>query len=136
MSIGPCEIIVIGFPGNEFDGSVAPALAKLVEAELVRIIDLVFVVKDTAGDVTALELSSVPDHVRDAFEPVLGEASGLVSDEDVEDLAESLAPGSSAAVLLFEHTWASELAEAVSGSGGELLASIRIPREVVEEVMS
>ena len=64
------------------------------------------------------------------------EVSGMLSDEDIEDLSDDLAPGSSAALLLFEHVWATKFRDAVVGSGGELVASIRIPKEVVDEVLA
>jgi uncharacterized membrane protein len=134
--MGPVEIIVIGFPEQKFTGEVAPALADLVESGLVRLIDLIFVTKDESGDVAAVELTEVDDEVREAFTPVLDELTGLVSEEDIEDLAESLDPGQSAAILLFEHSWATRFADAVAGAGGELLGSMRIPREVVAEVLA
>lgn len=136
MSLGPVEIIVVGFPGNQFTGEVAPALAELVEGGLIRVIDLVFVTKDTEGDVVGIELSDLDASVHSAFSPHIEEPSGMLSDEDIEDLGADLPPGSSAAILLFEHVWATKFQQAVVNSGGELLASIRIPKEVVDEVVA
>lgn len=136
MSLGPVEMIVVGFPDANLHGAIAPALADLVDKGLVRIIDLVFVTKDENGDVAALELSGVPEAARAAFEPLIAEISGLVSDEDVEDLAESLEPGQAAGVLLFEHVWATAFADACVESGGELLMSMRIPRDVIDEALA
>ena len=59
----------------------------------------------------------------------------MLSDEDIEDLGAELAPDSSAAILLFEHVWATKFRDAVVGSGGELIASIRIPKEAIDEVV-
>lgn len=134
MTLGPVEMIVLGFPENKFSGKIAPALERLVEAGQIRVIDLVFVGKNNDGEVVAIELSDVDNDTRVAFEPVIETLTGLISDEDVEDLAEELPPNSSAAILLFEHTWAGEFADAVSDAGGVLVTSIRIPREVVEAV--
>ena len=136
MSIGPVEILVISFPGNEFNGDVAPALAELVQTGLIRVIDLVFVAKDTAGDVVALELSELDDDTSAAFRPHVEEPSGMLAEEDIDDLASDLAPGSSAAILLFEHVWATRFQNAVLDSGGELVASIRIPKEAIDEVLA
>ena len=133
MSIGPVEILVISFPGNEFNGDVAPALADLVQSGLIRVIDLVFVTKDAAGDVVGLELSDIDPAVSAAFAPHVEEPSGLLADDDIADLGADLEPNSSAAILLFEHVWAIRFRDAVVDSGGELLASIRIPKEVVDE---
>jgi uncharacterized membrane protein len=135
MSIGPVEILVVGFPGNQFTGEVAPALADLVEGGLVRVIDLVFVTKDAKGEVVGIELSDMDEAVSAAFQPHVQEPSGLLSDEDIADLGDDLEPESSAAILLFEHVWATKFRDALVGSGGELIASIRIPKEVVDEVV-
>ena len=136
MDVGPVEILVVRFPGNEFNGEVAPALGELVEAGTIRVIDLVFVAKDADGDVAAVELSDLPEPTSSAFQPHVEEPSGLLSDEDIEDLAAELDPNSSAAILLFEHVWATKFRDAVIDSGGELVASIRIPKEVVDEVLA
>ena len=136
MEVGPVEILMVEFPGNEFTGEIAPALAELVEQGTIRVIDLLFVTKDANGNVGAIELSDTDDAVRSAFEPVVAEASGLLSEEDIEDLGEGLDPDSSAAMLLFEHVWATRFRDALVASGGELLASVRIPKEVVDEVIA
>lgn len=134
LDYGPVELLLIQFPGNKFNGDVAPALADLVERGEVRIIDLLFVTKDAAGEVVALELGDVDDVIGDAFGVFLGDPTGLIGDEDVADLADSLDAESSAVILLFEHVWAKRFADAVDASGGVLVQSIRIPREVVQEV--
>jgi hypothetical protein len=136
MDVGPVEILMVEFPGNKFTGEIAPALAELVEQGTIRVIDLLFVTKDADGQVAAIELSDAGDDVRNAFEPIVHEASGLLSEEDVEDLGDGLDSDSSAAMLLFEHVWATRFRDAVVNSGGELVASVRIPKEVVDEVVA
>jgi uncharacterized membrane protein len=136
MSIGPVEILVISFPGNKFNGDVAPALAELVQTGLIKVIDLVFVAKDSAGDVIALELSELDDETGSAFRQHVEEPSGMLAEEDIEDLAADLAPNSSAAILLFEHVWATRFQKALVDSGGELVAAIRIPKEAIDEVLA
>ena len=134
--IGPVEILEIAFPGNQFTGEIAPALGDLVESGLIRIIDLVFVTKDADGEVVGIELSDVDESTRDAFGQHVGEPSGLLADEDIADLGEDLPPNCSAAILVFEHVWATRFRDAVVNSGGELVASIRIPKEVVDAVVA
>jgi hypothetical protein len=136
MSIGPVEILVISFPGNKFNGDVTPALAELVKSGQIKVIDLVFVAKDAAGDVVAVELSELDEPTGAAFRPHVEEPSGMLAEEDIEDLASDLAANSSAAILLFEHVWATRFRDAVVDSGGELLASIRIPKEAIDEVVA
>jgi Family of unknown function (DUF6325) len=135
MAIGPVEILVVGFPRNQFTGEIAPALGELVESGLIRVIDLVFIAKDSEGDVVALELNELDDTLTVAFQPHVEEPSGMISEEDIDDLGADLPPDSSAAILLFEHVWATKFRDAVVNSGGELLASIRIPKEVIDEVV-
>lgn len=136
MSFGPIEILVISFPGNKFNGDVAPALAELVQTGTIRVIDLVFVTKDAAGDVAALELSELDEATSAAFRPNVEEPSGMLAEEDIADLAADLEPSSSAAILMFEHVWAIRFRDAVAESGGELVAAIRIPKEAIDEVLA
>jgi len=136
MSIGPVEILVVGFPGSQFTGDIAPALAELVEGGLIRVIDIVFVTKSAEGEIVGVELSELDDATSALFHPHVEEPSGMLADEDIEDLGAELAPGSSAAILLFEHVWATRFRDAVLGSGGEIVAEIRIPKEVIDEVVA
>ena len=91
--------------------------------------------KDADGNVVGIELSDIDPAASAAFQPHVEEPSGLLAEEDIEDLGADLPPDSSAAILLFEHLWATKFRDAVLDSGGELLASIRIPKEVVDEVV-
>ena len=131
MDVGPVEYVVIEFPGNQFNGEVAPALARLVESGTVRIIDLVFVLKDADGNVTSLEYDELGE-VAAAFADIDGDADGMLSDEDVAEIAAGLHDNSSALLLLFEDSWAKEFTAAVLDSGGELVAGGRIPRDLID----
>jgi hypothetical protein len=133
--MGPIEILIVGFPGNQFSGEIAPALAELVETGQIRVIDLVFVAKDGEGDVVGVELSDIDPAISAAFQPSVDEPSGLLAEEDIEDIGIALEPNSSAAILLFEHVWATKFQQAVVDSGGVLIDSIRIPKAVVDEVV-
>ena len=129
--IGPVEYMIVSFPGNQFKGEIAPALGKLIESNTIRIIDLAFVSKDTDGSIAAFELSDIDEQVRRGLDALGLEATGLLGEEDLMDAAEDLEPGSSAAMLLWEDVWAAELASAMRGAGGELVAIGRIPHDVV-----
>ena len=133
MAYAPAELIVVKFPGNRFRGEIAPALGELIDTGTIRLIDLLFVMKDTDGSVSYLEAGEVfPDGPLAAV--VAEGADGLISDEDVNAIAPELEPGSSAAVMLFEHLWAAEFTQAIRDAGGELIYDERIPASVVEEV--
>ncbi|MFM8304661.1 MAG: DUF6325 family protein [Actinomycetota bacterium] len=134
MGLGPIEMIVVGFPENEFTGEIAPALADLVESGIIRLVDLVFITKDAAGDVAALEVHELDDDVSGAYNQLVEALDSLIGEEAIEDFGAKLEPGSSIAVLVVEHAWAKDFADAVAHSGGVLLESIRIPRQVVDEL--
>ena len=136
MDIGPVEILVVAFPGNQFTGDVAPALGELVESGTIRVIDLVFVAKDADGEILAIELSDMDDAIGAAFGPHVGAPNGLLAEEDIADLGADLPSDSSAAILLFEHVWATKFRDAVINSGGELVAAIRVPKEVIDAVVA
>jgi Family of unknown function (DUF6325) len=129
--IGPVEYIVVGFPGNEFKGEIAPALGDLVEAGTIRIIDIAFAGKNENGDVIAFELSDLDSDVQSALEKLGAEPTGLFSEEDLVAVAETLDPNSSAAVLAWENVWAKPVAAAIRDAGGELYDYDRVPHEVV-----
>jgi uncharacterized membrane protein len=136
MSIGPVEVLIVSFPGNKFTGDVAPALAELVEKKMIRVIDLVFITKDADGNVAGVELAELDEATAAAYRAHIEEPSGMVSDDDIAELGAELAPSSSAAILLFEHLWATKFRDACVAAGGELVASIRIPQDVIEDVLA
>jgi hypothetical protein len=130
MAIGPVEYIIVGFPGNQFNGEIAPELGKLVESGTIRILDLVFITKDGSGEVSAVEFE---DHADVAlFNALEGEVGGLVSNEDIEYAAVELEPNSSAALLIWEDVWATPFVEAMRHSGGVFIEGSRIPHDLIE----
>jgi hypothetical protein len=134
MTIGPVEYIIVGFPGNEFTGDIAPALANLIDNKTIRILDLLFIGKDADGDVVAFEYDELEGV--SAFSELDGEAGGVISEADIEYAASALAPGSSAALLVWEDLWATEFADALRGSGGVLLEGGRIPHDLAEAALT
>ena len=130
--IGPVEYLIVAFPGNRFRGEIAPALAELVEAGTIRIIDIAFVGKDEDGTVASFELTELDPDVREGLEAMGVEVSGLLNEEDLEAAAEELEPDSSAALLVWEDVWAKEVARAMRDAGGELFDFGRLPHEVVQ----
>jgi hypothetical protein len=132
---GPVDLIMISFPGNQFNGEVAPALRQLVVDGLVRVLDLLFVYKDADGTVGSIELADVGSELEPAFVDIDGQLEGgLLDAEDVEDAAAGIEPGSSVAVIAVENLWAVPFIRAVRGSGGELVDQFRVPSDVVAAV--
>ena len=130
--IGPVDYMIVAFPGNEFRGEIAPALADLVEAGTIRIIDLAFVGKDTDGEIVAFEVSDLDPDVREGLEKVGIEVSGLFNEDDLMSAGEELDPNTSAALLVWENVWARDVAQRMRDAGGVLLDFERLPHEVVE----
>ncbi|MFE5676329.1 DUF6325 family protein [Streptomyces erythrochromogenes] len=132
MDIGPVEYVVIAFPGNRFRGEIAPELKALVASGTVRILDLTFIKKDEDGSVSFVELDALDPTEASVFDDIEGEVGGLFSEEDLALIAEDLVPNSSAAMLVWEDTWAAGITGAIRRAGGELVAHERIPAAVVE----
>jgi hypothetical protein len=136
MSIGPVDVAILHFPGSRFTGEIAPALTALVSNGTIRIIDLRVISKADDGTVTSVEIGGLDADLQPAFSQVTISHSGrLLDDEDVEVSTEGLAPGSSAALIMVENTWAGPLVEAIERSGGELVDQVRLPRDEVLAVL-
>jgi uncharacterized protein DUF6325 len=133
MSIGPVEYLILGFPGNKFTGQIVPELAKLIDSGLIRIIDLTFIMKDAAGGVEVVEYDAVEELA--AFAGLDAEVGGILTEEDIAYAAQSLEPNSSAALLIWEDTWASPFAAAVRNADGVILEGARVPREIIEQAL-
>jgi hypothetical protein len=134
MSIGPVEYLILGFPGNKFTGQIVPELGKLIDSGLIRIIDLTFISKDAAGRVAIVDYDAVEELA--AFAGLDAEVGGILTEEDITYAAEGLEPNSSAALLVWEDTWAGPFAAAVRNANGVILEGARIPREIIEQAMS
>jgi Family of unknown function (DUF6325) len=132
IEMGPIDYIIVEWPGRQPNGEAVPHLIDLVDRGLIRILDLAFIAKDEDGSVAALEIAELGEQVEE-FALFAGAASGLLSDEDIGEAAQALEPGASAALLVYENSWAAPFATAVRRSGGQLVASGRIP---VNEILA
>jgi Family of unknown function (DUF6325) len=132
IELGPIDYVLVEWPGRQPEGEIAPHLVDLVDRGLIRILDLAFLAKGEDGVVAGLEIADFGGEVAEmaVFE---GASSGLLSDEDVDEAGAALEPGTSAALLVYENTWAAPFATAVRRSGAQLVASGRIP---VEDVLA
>ena len=127
-SVGPVDVAVILFEGNEFNEDVAPALAELNDNGTVRIIDFAFVRKETDGSVSVVEAGD--PEVADVFD-FHATQFDLLSEEDLTGIAEGLENDSSGLVIVWDNRWAARLATAIRASHGRLISQDRIPRETV-----
>ena len=129
--LGPVDYLVIEFPQGEqnFTGEAADELAKLAESGIIRILDVLILIKDVDGSVEAIELDETPGV--DAIRGLENEIAEILAADDVELLAAAMEPGSVAGVLVFENVWAAPFAAAARRAGGQLIASGRIPIQAI-----
>jgi len=130
--LGPVDWIVVEFPGSEFGkGQIAPILKDLVDRGLVRVLDLLLLRKDIGGALEVTELADLDDGDLGELRSYETALAMVLSEQDVLDLAETIEPGRSAAVLVWENLWAAPFGAAVRHAGGQLVASGRIPIQAV-----
>jgi hypothetical protein len=132
-ALGPIDFILIEFPNDKTDGSAAQALADLIEAGTIRLLDLVIARKEDDGTVEVIDIDGAGDVT--AFVQFAGARSGLLGESDVEEAGAALAPGTTAALIVFENTWAAPFVAAARRNGGEMVASMRIPASDVMDVL-
>ncbi len=130
--LGPVDWLVVEFPGTDYGkGQVAPHLQDLVDRDLVRVLDMVFLRKDEHGELELAEISDLDDSELGQLRASEAELAMVLSEQDVSDLAETIEPGRSAVVLVWENQWAAPFGSAVRHAGGQLVASGRIPVQAV-----
>jgi uncharacterized protein DUF6325 len=128
--MGPIDYIVLEWPGRQPTGEAAPLIIDLVEKGIIRILDVAFMAKGEDGSIAALDLGELNGDSA-GFDEFQGASSGLLGQEDLEEAASVLNPGTCAAVLVWENRWAAPVATALRKSGGQLVASGRIPIQAI-----
>ncbi|CCM63343.1 MULTISPECIES: DUF6325 family protein [Candidatus Neomicrothrix] len=129
--LGPIDYMVVEFPAgtSNFSGAMAAELAALAEAELIRVLDLMILTKDQDGNIEVLEVEDLDG--TGELGSIEADLAEILAFEDVENLAAAMEPGSTAGVLIWENTWAAPFAVAARQSGGQLIASGRIPTQAL-----
>ena len=129
--LGPVDYVVVEFPAGaaNFTGEMVKELIALVDAGIVRVIDVLILTKDADGSVEATELAEIDD--LGPLQAVEAELAELLAADDVEHLAAAMEPGSTAGVLIWENLWAAPFASAARRSGGQLIADGRIPIQAI-----
>jgi Family of unknown function (DUF6325) len=130
-SLGPVDYLVVEFPAgaSNFTGEMAEELISLVDSGTIRVIDVLILQKDEDGNVEAMELSDIEQ--LGPLQAVEAQLAELLAAEDVEHLAAAMDPGSTAGVLIWENLWAAPFASAARRSGGQLIATGRIPIQAI-----
>ena len=135
MTYGPIDFIALEFKTDQLTGESLPALLELVQKQIVRVIDLVIILKDQDGETQVLEIEELAPDIMAVFDPLDIEISGIIQVEDIEVIAEAMEANTTAALLLIENLWAIKFGEAVSHSSGRMVMYDRIPFEVVNETL-
>jgi uncharacterized membrane protein len=131
MAVGPVDVYIIGFPGNKFTGRIAPAIMELVENGTIRILDLLFIMKDADGVVTTLEATDLGEDGA-GFVGIDVTQPGALGPEDAEEVNEDLPANSAALLIAFENLWVGKVVDALRAADAVLIDQIRIPVDVVE----
>jgi hypothetical protein len=131
--LGPVDYLVVEFPAAKanFSGEMATQLESLVDRKLIRVLDLLLLRKDLDGSVEAAELNELAAADVGELLALETDLAMLLAEEDVEAIGGALEPGSVAAVLVYENSWAGPFASSVRRSGGQLVASGRIPTQAL-----
>ena len=131
--LGPVDYLVVEFPAGKasFSGEMAAELRSLVDREVVRVLDLVILRKEPDGSVEVAELADVDESDVGDLRALEADLAMLLAEEDVEELGRALEPGSIAAVLVYENSWAGPFASSIRRSGGQLVANGRVPTQAL-----
>jgi len=132
--MGPVDYLMVRFPGNKFSGKIAPELTRLEKKGIIRVIDLVFIVREENGKLIIAETENLGGEVGAAFNELSKNTREWFSEGDIEVIAATLPNNSSAALLLFENIWAIQFKEALLDADAELIDMGRIPPETIEKV--
>jgi hypothetical protein len=135
ITYGPIDFIALEFPGNRFKGEILPDLLELADKGIIRIIDLVIMMKDQ-GEVIVRELRELDAAHIDMFNPLKAEVSQMITRTDIDMIAEQLAENSTAGLMLIENLWAKKTQQAMLDANGRLVMFERIPHDVVEEALA
>jgi hypothetical protein len=131
--LGPVDYLVVEFPADKanFSGEMAAQLRSLVDGGVVRVLDLVILRKEPDGSVEVAELADVDERNVGELLALEADLAMLLAEEDVVEIGKALEPGSIAAVLVYENSWAGPFAASIRRSGGQLVASGRVPTQAL-----
>lgn len=136
MAIGPVDVYIIGFPGNNFTGQIVPAILDQVNNGNIRVIDVLFVMKDADGTVATLTIEDLDPETGPAFMELDIAQPGALNEEDADEIADDLPLNSSALLIAYENIWMNDLVMAFAAADAVVIDQIRIPVDVVAAVLS
>jgi hypothetical protein len=136
MKHGPVDVVVLAFGEARFDRSALAEIEKQIAAGTIRVLDLIMLQKDVAGQCWRTEASDLPPEQAIVVDLIEAEFGGIFDEEDAAILCEGMVPGSAIVGLAIENTWAADLVNAIHAEGGELAFNFRIPAPIVDEALA
>lgn len=136
MTYGPIDFYVFEFKNDRLKGEILPELIDLVQREILRVIDLVIIQKDSDGKHQAVELQELDSETLAIYDPLQAEVSGLIQVEDVDAIAEQMENGTTAAALMVENLWAVKLKQALLNADARVIEQLRVPHDDVEAALA
>ena len=134
MPLGPVDVYVIAFPGNQFSGEIVPAILEQVANGNIRILDVLFVMKDAEGEIAVLEIEVLgPEGASYVELDII--SPGALNEEDADEIADTLPANTSALMIAYENTWMEGLVGAFARAGALPIDHVRIPATVVNAVI-
>jgi len=131
---GPVDFVLLEFTGNRLTGRAAEELLNLVDRGIVHVYDILIVGKDQDGVPYSVDLAEAAEQVG-GFADFQGARSGILGDDDLQQAADAMEPGTLAALIVYENLWAIPFVAAARESGGELVAGGRIPAQDVMDAL-
>ena len=130
-AMGAIDYMLLEAKGKQLDGALVPSLLDLVDRRLIRILDVLVIVKRDEGDFDALTSSDVDTALGGTLGALAGASSGLLSAEDAADAAAVLQPDSIGLLIIYENLWSAEFGVAARKAGGQLIAYGHIPTQAI-----
>jgi hypothetical protein len=138
-TLGPIEMLVIGFPENQFKGEIVPEITDLVNRGVISVVNGILIRKEPDGSTNVSNFDEVgltAGNVTEFGADVESAVNDLFSDDQVAAIAAELDPNSSVGVLIFENTWVKGLQSAISGAGGVMMRNVRVDGPTLEEIIA
>ena len=123
--LGPIDYLAVEWPGRHVTGEGFRLLMDLVDHEIVRVLDLLFIAKGADGKVSKVDVADV-EHSDALDERLWGLSSGLLDQSDIDEVASAIGPGSLAGILVYENVWAVPMWTAIDRSSARLVGAGRI----------
>jgi len=131
VDVGPIDYLALEFPGARLTGEGMAELVRLVDAGIIRVLDMRGLVRDADGTVTAVAITDLDGDGTLDLAIFEGVESDLLDEEDLAAAADLVQPGNAVAVLVYENTWAGPFVSAMRRAGAEVVASVRLPADAV-----